>query len=254
MKTYCKLKWTLCVLAFAALSCATPKDISYVRDLEYNLVEQASPAPDLKMQVHDILNITIHSRNKELAEPFNTVSGTTGSAPSTEYLIDSKGDIDFPILGTLHVEGLTTRQIRDLIADRIEQDGFIQNPVVKVSLKNFQVTVIGRTNNRVINVENGSLNLLQAIAQSGELGGRSKFRDVMVIRTQDGKREAYKVDLQSKSLFDSPAYHLQQNDIVYVKPRGSQLSPEGSTTLTFVNMGLSITSIIINYVIWGLRR
>ena len=242
------------VVILLAASCSSPRKLAYLRDMEYNTAYEADAAPDLKMQPHDILEIAVFSTNPQLSDPFNTITGASGTAPSVEYIIDSEGDIDFPILGTLHVEGLTTRGIRDLIAGQIDQRGYIKNPVVKVTLKNFTVTVVGRTNNKIIKVDNGSINLFQVIAQSGELGATSNIRDVMVVRTENGERQAYTVNLQSKDLFSSPVFFLQQNDIVYIKPKGGQISSSGNTTLTFVQLGLSVTSIIMNYIIWGLRR
>ena len=241
------------VLALFVSSCTAPRHVSYVMDMNYEQPEQATPAPDLRIQPHDMLNILVASNNPQLSAPFNFVSGNT-NVPSTEYLVDSGGCIDFPILGTLRVEGKTTGEIRDAIAKQIEDNGYIREPVVKVTLKNFQVTVIGRTGNKVLDVENGQMNILQAIAKSGELGASSKMKDVMVIRTENGQRRAYSINLQSKSLFESPAYHLQQNDIVYVKPRGSRLAPETQAFLTVFNTGLSVVSILTNYIIWTVYR
>lgn len=254
MKKLHKLKWCLGALVAICVSCSTSKQISYLLDMDYNTEYPAPPAEDLKIQAHDVLNITVYSTNAQLSEPFNTISGVSGTSQSTEYIVNGDGDIDFPILGTLHVERLTAQQIRDMIASRIEEEGYIRHPIVKVSLKDFKVTVIGRTNNCVLTIDNGCINILQAIARSGELGHTSRFRDVTVIRTQDGKREAYHVDLQSKSLFESPVFYLQQNDIVYIKPRGKHLSAAGGNTISFINMGLSVLSIVMNYIIWGLKR
>ena len=91
------------------------------------------------------------------------------------------------------------------------------------------------------------------LATSNYITNRSDIRDVMVIRTENGVRRSYSVDLQSKDLFDSPVFFLKQNDVVYIKPKGVSLSASGQTTMSFVTAGLSLMSIVVNAIIWSKR-
>ena len=196
------------------------------------------------------------SEDPRLAAPFNAVldiDQTTPAEKKVRYDVDADGAIRFPVLGMLPVEGKTIRQIREEIATRIRELGYIKEPVVNVTLDNFTVTVIGNAGNSVLQVDGAGINLLQVLARSGGTDATAKINDVMVIRTEAGKRTAYAVNLMKKELFDSPVFYLRQNDIVYVKPKGSTLSPTGQTVMTFVGSGLSLASIITNFLLWTRR-
>ena len=209
-------------------SCATPATLGYLRDMEYDVNYQARKAPELKLQSEDVLNIKVMSSDPELAAPFNSWTGTGGGELLTTYTVDNKGEIDFPVLGSLHVEGKTIDEVKSEISSKITSMGYIKEPIVMATLENFRVTVIGEVN-QIIQAEGESLNLLQAVAQMTIPRESSKINDVMVIRTQDGIRRAYQVNLQTKDLYDSPVYYLQQNDVIYVKPKGIRISQTGTT-------------------------
>jgi len=168
--------------------------------------------------------------------------------------VDRNGNIEFPVLGTINVWGATLTQIRNGIADGIRANGFIKDPIVNVTLENFSVTVIGSAGNSMIPVKGNSINILQVLATNKSVTNKSDIRDVMVIRTENGVRRSYSVDLQSKDLFDSPVFYLKQNDVVYIKPKGVSLSASGQTTMTFVTAGLSLISIIVNALLWTSRN
>ena len=239
--------WSALLLVF---SCTTARQIRYLHDMAYDTDYLAAAAPEIIIQPDDCLGITVTSSTPELAAPFNLYSdGTSG----VRYVVDKKGDIDFPVLGTIHVGGSTLSQIKSGIAEGIRDNGFMKDPVVNVSLENFSVTIIGSAGNRVIPVTDNSINLLQVIAMTGNLTNKSKFTDVMVVRTEDGIRRAHSVNLQSKDLFESPVFYLRQNDVVYIKPQGTTMSASGQTAMTFVNAGLSLATIITNIILWSNR-
>ena len=243
---------TLPVLAVLIVSCATPSKTAYLKDMETLKAYSATPAPKIKIQPEDRLSIRILSNEPQLVEPFTYASGSEGNGDIGLYTVDSEGIIDFPVLGKLSVGGRTLEEIRDEIASKINDKGYIKNPSVRVSLDNFTVTVIGHTGQSVMKVENNSINLFQVIANSELLPEEANIRDVTVIRTEDGKRTAYSVNLQTKDVFDSPVYYLKQNDIVYFKQRGTMLSPTGEAVLKVFSSTFSfITS--IGYVSWWLK-
>lgn len=238
-------------------ACSTPGKISYLRDLEYNVPEVARPAPELRLKVEDRISIQVFSEQMELAAPFNAagvqIEGEASSLLSATYGVDARGNIDFPILGEIHVEGKTLNEVQKEIAAEITRRGYIKEPVVKAELENFTVTVIGQLGQQILPVEGSSLNLIQLLAQlSGELEN-AKIPDVMVIRTENGIRQAYQVDFQTKELYNSPVFYLQQNDVIYVKPRGVQLSSGGDVFLKFFTPSLSaLTSVL--YIIALMNR
>ncbi len=238
------------ITLLALVSCTTAKQMSYLTDMAYNTDYPVSPAPELVVQPDDCLGITVTSSTPELAAPFNLFSE---GKSTQEYFVDRNGNIEFPVLGTINVWGATLTQIRDGIADGIRANGFIKDPIVNVTLENFTVTIIGSAGNSVIPVKGNSINILQVLATNKSVTTRSDIRDVMVIRTENGIRRSYSVDLQSKDLFNSPVFYLKQNDVVYIKPKGVSLSVSGQTTMTFVTAGLSLISIIVNALLWANR-
>lgn len=251
MKTKISL---LSLIAGAALlaSCAGPATLGYLRDMEYDVDYQASKAPDLKLQSEDVINIKVMSSDPELAAPFNSWTGTGGGELLTTYTVDSKGEIDFPVLGSIQVEGKSIDEVKEYISSRISSMGYIKEPIVMATLENFKVSVIGEVNT-ILSTEGESMNLIQAVAQMNIPREASKIDDLMVIRTQEGVRKAYQVNLQSKDLFDSPVYYLQQNDIIYVKPKGIRFSQTGNTLRDFFGSIFSFVTSIF-YVSYWMNR
>ena len=238
-------------------ACSTPAKISYLRDLEYNVPEVARPVPELRLKVDDRISIQVFSEQMELAAPFNSagvqIESEGGTLLSTTYGVDARGNIDFPILGELHVEGKTLNEVQKEISAEITRRGYIKEPVVKAELENFSVVVIGQMGQKIIPVEGSSMDLIQLLAQlSGDLEF-AKIPDVTVIRTENGLREAYQVNFQTKELYNSPVFYLQQNDVIYVRPRGVQLSSGGDVFLKFFTPAMSAISTIV-YVVLLLNR
>ena len=249
-------KWLASVAVISlAVACATPKNTGYLMDLEYQTPYAASPAPDLVIQPGDVLNIQVYSENATLAAPFNSLTGEAGqnSGKALSYVVDADGDIDFPVFGLVNVAGKTTKQIQEDLANQIITQGYIKNPVVKVLLSKFQITVIGRTQNSVMDVTGGHISIIQVLAKSSGIQDNANLQDIMVVRTENGTRTAYSLNIRSKEIFDSPAFWLHQNDIVYIKPKGARLNNSGQMVMTFVSTGLTVASIITNFLIWSGR-
>jgi len=256
MKKLTKLM-LLPVIGVLLAACSTPGKITYLRDLEYNVPEVARPAPELRLKVDDRISIQVFSEQMELAAPFNAagvqIEGEASSMLSATYGVDARGNIDFPILGEIHVEGKTLNEVQKEISAEIMRRGYIKDPVVKAELENFTVTVIGQLGQQIIPVEGNSLNLIQLLAQLTNDLESAKIPDVMVIRTENGMRQAYQVDFQTKELYNSPVYYLQQNDVIYVKPRGVKLSNGGDIFLKFFTPAISGLSSIL-YIIALMNR
>ena len=248
------LKWLVLASCLAlAFSCATPKKLGYLMDLQYGQEEPASAAPDLIVQTGDQLGIHVSCENPKLAAPFNLTPESAEASEVHRYEVNRDGSIDFPILGKMPVSGKTLKEVQDLLTGRIQALGLIRNPIVLVTLDNFSVTVIGNAGNQVLPVTGNSINLLQVVAQSSPIDMNTKISDVMVIRTENGIRKSYSVNLKSKDLFNSPVYYLKQNDVVYFKPQGTKLTATGQTVMTFVTSSLTLASIITNFLLWSRR-
>lgn len=215
-------------------SCSSKRNIVYLQDLKTGVPYNVGEKHEAAIQPNDRLNIYVSCRNQELALPFNRKGayqmGTNGEVSSLNnsnnngedvkgYLVDKDGNIEFPELGKLHVEGLTAKELSKMIKDKIVRGNYIPNPMVTIDFLNFKVYMLGAITNGPITVDDGQINLLQAISQAGDLGTNARTDNVKVIREVNGKRMVYQFDIRKKDIYSSPAFYLQQNDIVYVEPK-----------------------------------
>ncbi|MBQ3766756.1 MAG: polysaccharide biosynthesis/export family protein [Bacteroidales bacterium] len=243
------IKWSLLALVLSVSACVTPSQITYIKDMEYGKDYPAKPAPELKVQQMDRLSIRVYSSDPDLAKPFNVgaiIQDGVGTTQEATYLVDSQGNIDFPVLGTIPVEGMTLREVQRDIANRIIGSGYIREPVVSVNLQNFTVTLVKYGTSTPMTVAGRSINLLQVVAPTnGE-----KIKEVEVIRTENGVRKAYSVDFQTIEMFDSPVFYLQQNDIVYVKPARWMRSQTGQAIQQSITMMMTFANMAANILVW----
>ena len=210
------------------------------------------------MYIHndDLLAIMVNSKNPELALPFNMpmISYQIGSQSSPQqrvlgYLVDTNGEIDFPILGKMHVAGLTRLQLTELIKQRLTEEDLIKDPVVTVQFLNYKVSVMGEVNRPgSFNISGDRITLLEALSMAGDLTIYGRRYRVAVIRENDGQRTILYHDLRSSDVFNSPCYYLQQNDIVYVEPNNSKAGQSEINQNKSVGVWLSAGSILVSIV------
>ncbi len=248
------------LFAILLFSSCAHKNYVYLQDMHLG---QSYPFDDkYEAVVHkdDRLSITVSSKNPELAIPFNIYGGSfrvgndgSVSADGTTkvnekgYRVDVDGNIDFPILGKLHVEGLKVSQVTDLIKQKIEEGNYMKDPLVSIEFLNFKYTVLGAVgHNGTFSVDGDRITLLEAIAKAGDLTAKARTDRVAVIREKNGERQMFMHDLRSKEIFDSPCFYLQQNDIVYVEPKYRKKDTEdrgwqiGTTVLSAITAVCSI--------------
>lgn len=233
-------------------SCLYSKKVVYFKDVQYDSIYKATPIPPLKIQKYDRISVQVSARNPELAIPFNNQAGAftvseSGAVNSSTmergYLVDQFGNIDFPVLGTLHVEGMTLDGLRDFIKEKLVANNLINSPVVKVELMNLKVVVVGEAGNKIISAPDGKITLLEAITDAGGLSRNAAADKIVVIREEDGVRKIYKNDIQSLTFFDSPVYYLKQNDIVYVEPKAALPRGDEERSWRIVSTVLSVISV-----------
>lgn len=242
----------LCVAILTLSSCGSVKDIAYFQNKVINDPEAIDKHAGIVIQPKDMLSIVVSSRNPELVAMFNlpVVSYMAGSEIVANggqqrlmgYVVDNDGQIDFPVLGTINVAGLTRWELSELIKKRLLDDGLLTDAVVTVEFMNFKVSVIGEVNNPgTFTIEGDKVTVLQAISLARDLTIFGERENVTVIRERDGLRTMYEINLCDVSMFDSPAYYLQQNDVVYVQP--SKVKARQSTT---DDKALRMTSIFVS--------
>lgn len=241
------------LLAAAALlvSCSTPKDIVYFQNRVINQPEKIDKHAGIVIQPMDKISIVVSSRNPELVAMFNmtNVSFQVGSDVSEAggrglvgYVVDKDGYIDFPVLGPIKVSGLTRWELSELIKQKLIRGGLLSDAVVTVDFLNFKVSVLGEVNSPgTYAISGDNLNILQALSLAGDLTIHGLRENVTVIRERNGERTFYQLNLCDVDLFDSPAYYLQQNDIIYVEP-----SSVAAREATADEKSLRMTSILVS--------
>lgn len=161
------------------------------------------------------------------------------------YLVNQDGNIDFPILGEIHVEGLTRMQVTELIKKRLIEEELIKDPIVTVQFLNFKVSVIGEVGRPgTFDISGDRITLLEALSMAGDLTIYGRRDRVAVIREKDGKRSILYHDLRSSDIFQSPCYYLQQNDIVYVEPNNAKTGQSRINSNNSVGVWLSGVSVL----------
>lgn len=236
-------------------SCRTPKDITYFQGHENGQSIEVVAPNYITAQPDDRLTIAVHSRDAQLAEMFNLSiqarrngSATTGRGSTAQrsssggnqmsvYTVDTYGDIEFPELGTIHIGGLTRQEIEQKIKNELIDRKLLKDPTVTVEFADHSFTALGSVGNpgRIL-FERDKLNLIEALALAGDVEINGKRQNVTIYRMVDGKQKAYTVDLTNpNSVYSSPVYYIQQNDVIYVEPNDLQkrnTTPLGNSTFT----------------------
>lgn len=246
-------------LVIITASCASRKDVIYLQGI--NSKEEQTLFKNLKFsaptfKADDRITINISSVNPEAARPFNlyitsfNTSGirATGTQQQQSYLVDKNGDISFPQLGKLSVKGKSRIELEEFLEMKLKP--FLPDVKANVQLVNFRVSVLGevaKPGEYIINREKTTI--LQAIGLAGDLKIHGKRDDIKIIREVDGDVKYYNIDLRSKDFINSPAYYLQQNDVVYVSPNKPQVnasasSPTASYIISATGLLITILSIL----------
>ena len=241
----------LCLIAFLA-SCSAPKEVLYLQDIASIKEENIDKNYEVIIHKDDLLAILVNSKDPELALPFNMPvvtyqigAQTTAQQRLLGYLVDQNGDIDFPILGKIHVEGLTRMQVTELIKQKLMSEDLIKDPIVTVQFLNFKVSVMGEvTRPGTFDISGDRITLLEALSMAGDLTIYGRRDRVAVIREKDGKRRILYHDLRSSDIFQSPCYYLQQNDIVYVEPNKAKTGHSRINSNNSVGVWLSAVSVL----------
>lgn len=265
---------SIMLLALICMGCSAPKKVIYVPEAENIPVEvlsKTTAVSDPVMSPGDLLNIRIYASDMLAVAPFNrdmyiTPEGTIGTnnrstnnseESSTDYyLVNEAGDIEMPIIGSIHVSGKTKAQVADLIRDAIYPKYVKIEPTVEIRLMNFRVTILGMVNSPgQYTSKNERLNVLEAIALAGDLHIRGERENILLYRTNpDGTREAHRLNLNDRNLLLSPYFNLQQNDILYVVPNASarqsawQMHQGWTTTIAVVSGLSSVAGLVIGIV------
>ena len=248
------------VIAIMLSSCASTERITYFQDVRPGeQITQGITPVTVKVQPEDKISIIVNSKDPLLADLFNLpiVSrqlGTknSGSGSSSQgisgYTVRQDGTIDFPVLGSVYVAGMTREEIAAHIKSELISQNLIKDPVVTVEFMNLTVSVLGEVANPGrYSIDKDYITLLEALSMAGDMTIFGKRDKVLVLREVEGQQRVYGVDLRSaEQLYNSPVYYLQQDDVVYVEPnsmRARQSTVNGNNVLS-ATFWMSLVSLI----------
>lgn len=252
------------VVATAMLlaSCVTQKQMTYVSnaqpEMEDTINAHFQSQSELTVHVGDALTIYVSALDPEAVAPYNlpavvyaTPGATTlSTTPALQYYtVDASGDIEFPVLGKLHVAGLKRNEVEQLVKEKLETQ--VTKPQVQAHIVNARVSVLGEVNRPgSIGMSSGRMTLFDALASAGDLTVYGRRDNVLVTREVDGKLEIARLNLRDANIFTSPYFFLQQNDVVYVSPNKVRAVSSANASLWFslVSTVASAATVIVTVV------
>ena len=233
-----------------AASCMTPRKLVYLQDMEQMSQIALENRIEAKIVPYDELDIIISCSDHEIAEPFNLRSAvgggysSGGGSNSFTYLVSPNGDIRMPILGELHVAGMTRMQLQEYIKDLLLKGNYISDPFVNVRFYNFKVFFLGADGGKAVTISNERCTFLEALALSGDISAYTRRDKIGVLREVDGKMTLRYLDPRSSDVFNDPYFVLQQNDMIITRSYGSKYwRDELGFWTSWVSIGTSVASI-----------
>lgn len=214
-KKYIIITFVGLVMMLLASSCVTPRRVNYLQDMTQGSQIKIENQFEAVIAPYDELNIYVStsSSQKELATPFNI--GNAASSAHSSYLVDVNGNIQFPILGQLHVAGFTRLMLQDTLTAMLKNGGYVDEPFVMVRFNNFKVFFIGGGKGQVLNIHNERCTFLEALAMLGPDIDIHINRDhIGVMREINGRMVMRYLDPRSSDVFNDPFFMLQQNDFI----------------------------------------
>lgn len=209
-----------------------------------------APAKELVVRPNDRLSILVHSKDPQLATLFNlsiatqrvgdtstTSSAGSGTNLTATYVVNSYGDIEFPVLGTLHVGGMNRTEVAEYVKKELIARNLVKDPTVIVDIYGRKVNVLGEVNHPgPVLMEKDRFTIIDALSAAGDITIQGKRGKVMVLREEDGREVVHTVDVtDARSLMASPVYYLQQDDVIYVEPtdvKKRQTTANGNAVFT----------------------
>ena len=249
-----------------ATSCAATQ-IAYFQDVTLETPEQVQIVNEIRVQPEDELMILVSSKEPMLMTLFNLPYNTrqigsnsesaSGSRGTLGYTVRKDGTIDFPILGSVHIAGMTREEIATYLKERLISENLVNDPIITVDFMNLTITVLGEVAHPGrFNIDKDRLTILEALGMAGDLTVFGKRENVLVQREDDnGEKVFYTVNLNSvKELYESPVYYMKQNDVIYVEPnrtKAGQATVNGNTVrsagfwMSLVSFLASMTSTVL---------
>ena len=258
----------LFLIAWWMTNCSAPKNVAYFQNAEEIRNMTLQSEKPFRLRPKDKINIVVSSTDPLLVQQFNLTSvsqsmrplgttrtpqtsiggGTGGTSRILAYTVDEQGDIDFPVLGKVAVEGKTRQEVAAHIRNRLIERDLVKDPIITVEYVNLAVNVLGEVNRPGrIEIQKDYFTILDAIAAAGDLTISGQRENVMICREVDGEDQTFIINLcDRQDVLMSPAFYLQQNDVIYVTPNPKRQRESISTGNTFSqpSFWISLTSLL----------
>ncbi|MFM2048675.1 MAG: hypothetical protein RI955_1223 [Bacteroidota bacterium] len=218
-------------------SCYGPKKIYYLQNVKDTIIQNSYAQKESTVHVGDQLYIFVSSLNTEASAVYNLPNfsvasanmqqGQTQNNPVAGYLVDNKGQIALPKIGSLPVVGFTFSQLKDTIQNRLA--AYLKEPIVSIRLLNFRVSILGEVRSPgTFTVPYPDLTIFQALGLAGDLTINGVRETVLLVRQSDKEKITYRINLTDKNVMQHPAYFIQSGDVIYVEPNKTKMNTSSS--------------------------
>ncbi len=253
-----RIKFPKALLVFVVIqvffSCTPSSKIIYLQDVYSNKKSVEKSADyEPKLQADDLLSIIVSSENPENTIPFNLpqIQGSSDISSSQNniktYLIDSHGEIDFPVIGKIKLAGLARSEANKKMVALVSE--YIKNPGINLHILNFKVSVLGEVNHPgSISIKSERITLLEALSTAGDLTIYGKRTNILVIREIEGIKTYESIDITKSDFINSSFYYLAQNDVVVVNPNKTKINAAAigpNTSVIISSISLLITIFVL---------
>ncbi len=245
----------LILFASVLFSCVPAKDVVYFQGID-NANSSTSVNYEPVIKADDILYINVSTLDPKAAEPFNLGNtegqGTGGAGGGVQlqrltYLVKNDGTIQFPVLGTLKVGGLTKAEVTHLVSSRISE--FVKDAVINIRIMNFKISVLGEVNSPgSFVITNERITIPEALALAGDMTLFGKRENILLIREVQGVKSTLRLDMTNPEIINSPYYYLTQNDVLYIEPNKRKINSTaiGPNILAGISiLGFAITTVLL---------
>ena len=222
MKKMLRTGIVITLVALSAVSCVTNRKVAYLQNMKHNSQIELENKFEAVISPYDELDVIITCFDTELARPFNLRGDNAANTMNTgaAYLVDQSGNIELPVLGTIHAAGLTRLNLQEKVKNLLIAGGYISDPYVMVRFRSFKIFFLGANGGKAISVSNERCTFLEALALSGDMSIYTNRSKILVMREIDGKMVSRYLDPRSSKVFDDPFFMMQQNDFIITQNTG----------------------------------
>lgn len=255
IKRMLRTGFVIALAAVSAVSCVTNRKIAYLQDMTHGTQIELEDKFEAVIAPYDELDIIVSSFDGELSRPFNlgavSRESTGGSSQRVGYLVDQYGNIEMPVLGTIHAAGLTRLKLQEKIKDLLISGGYISDPYVMARFRNYKIFFIGSNGGKAITIDNERCTFLEALALSGDVNVFTDRGKITVMREIDGKMVTRYLDPRSSKVFKDPFFMMQQNDFIITRNTQYRNFMESYSMLSpifsIISMGTGFISLYLTY-------